>query len=205
MQRCINNVRALPMIPLMNASSVLPPFVGDEPGVRAAMSPYEADILEFVQRFGTSQERVAILRGLLSFRNELRAIGIVDGWQWMDGSFVENIEQIRRRPPADIDLVTFSRVPGNIVEKRQVVVANMDLFDRNRTKARFSCDAFFVDLDKKPELLVDDTRYWFGLFSHQRDTSLWKGMVKIPLQVDDDAASAMLDQIERELQGGLNA
>lgn len=190
----------------MNASSVLPPFIGDEPGTRAAMSPYEADIREFITRFATSLERVSILRGLLSYRRELRAIGVVDGWKWMDGSFVEDVEAIRKRAPADIDLVTFSRVPGDTVEKRRLVMANMDLFDRNRTKELYKCDAFFVDLDKRPELLVDDSRYWFGLFSHQRETALWKGMIKVPMQVqtDDDAAIALLDQFEREL-GGQNA
>jgi hypothetical protein len=193
------------MIPLMNASSVLPPFIGDEPGVRASMSPYEADIQEFVTRFATSAERVAILRGLLSYRRELRAIGVVAGWQWLDGSFVEDVESIRRRAPADIDLVTFSRVPGDAAEKRRVVMANMNLFDRNRTKELYKCDAFFVDLDKKPELLVDDSRYWFGLFSHQRETSLWKGVIKVSMQADDAAAVALLDQFERELGGGQNA
>lgn len=191
----------------MNASSVLPPFIGEEPGVRASMSPYEADIEEFVTRFATSLERVVILRGLLCFRRELRGIGVVDGWQWFDGSFVEDVEAIRRRAPADIDLVTFSRVPGDPAEKRRVVMANINLFDRNRTKDLYKCDAFFVDLDKKPELLIDDSRYWFGLFSHQRETALWKGMIKVAMQAqaNDDAAFALLDQFERELGGGQNA
>lgn len=191
------------MIPQTNASSVLPPFTGTEPGIRAAMSPYESTIQEFVTRFATSPERVAILRGLLAYRRELIALGITSGWQWIDGSFVEDVETLRGRAPADIDLVTFSRIPGNPAEKRALAMANMHLFDRNRTKADYLCDAFFVDLDKKPELLVDDSRYWFGLFSHQRDTALWKGMVKLPLQgqADDDAATALLEQYERELGG----
>jgi hypothetical protein len=195
------------MIPSMNASSVLPPFIGEEPGARASMSPYEADIREFVTRFATSLERVTILRGLLSYRRELRAVGVVDGWQWLDGSFVEDVEAIRKRAPADIDLVTFSRVPVPAAEKSRFAMANLDLFDRNRTKALYKCDAFFVDLDKRPELLVDDSRYWFGLFSHQRETALWKGMVKVSMQtqVDDDAAVALLDQFERDLGGGRNA
>jgi hypothetical protein len=94
-------------------------------------------------------------------------------------------------------------VPGDVAEKRLIFIANADLFNRNRTKELFKCDAFFVDLDKHPELLVDDTRYWFGLFSHQRETALWKGMIKISMQTqaEDDAAAALLDQIERELEG----
>jgi hypothetical protein len=53
-------------------------------------------------------------------------------------------------------------------------------------------DGSFVDLDKKSEFVVEDTRYWFGLFSHQRVTSLWKGMLKISLHSDDDKAKSLL-------------
>lgn len=77
-----------------------------------------------------------------------------------------------------------------------------------RRSAWQSCGACYpIDLDKPPELLVDDSRYWFGLFSHQRETSLWKGMIKVPMQAqaDDDSALELLDQFERELEGGQNA
>lgn len=193
------------MIPNMNASSVLPPFIGDEPGARALMSPYPVSMLDVVQRFGTSLERAAILRGLLSYRNALRRIGVVDGHQWLDGSFVEDVEVTRNRPPSDIDIVTFSRVPGDNVAKRQTTIANPNLFFPEEAKLNYKCDAYFVDLDKKAEYLVDDTRYWFGLFSHQRETALWKGMLKVEMQSDDDAALAMLDNIERDLGGVKNA
>jgi hypothetical protein len=190
------------MIPSMNASSVLPPFLGEEPGVRAQMSPYEVNMGEVIQRFAVSRERIAILRGLLSYRRDMRAIGITDGYQWLDGSFVEDVEATRNRPPADVDLVTFARVPGdNPAAKVAVAMANENLFSPISAKRIYQCDAYFVDLGKRPELLVDDTRYWFGLFSHQRETSLWKGMLKVPMQSDDDVALAMLDQLERELGG----
>jgi hypothetical protein len=193
------------MIPAINASAVLPPFVGEEPGERALMSPYDASMLEVVERFGTSPERVAILRGLLSYRHAMRAVGVMDGHQWLDGSFVEDVEAIRNRPPFDIDIVTFARVPGDNVAKRQAVIANPGLFLPGTARKDYKCDAYFVDLDKRPEFLVDDTRYWLGLFSHQRATSLWKGMLKVAMQSDDAAASAMLDQIERDFGGVQNA
>ena len=72
----------------------------------------------------------------------------------------------------------------------------MSLLDPEQAKTVFMCDAYFVDLLKPPELLVDDTRYWFGLFSHQRETALWKGMLQVPLCSDDDAAKAFLDTIK---------
>lgn len=193
------------MIPSMNASSVLPPFIGADPTNRARMSPYPVTMLDVVQRFGTSLERAAILRGLISYRNALRGIGVVDGHQWLDGSFVEDVEATRNRPPGDIDIVTFARVPGDNAVKRQVTYANPKLFFPDQAKLNYKCDAYFVDLDKKAEILVDDTRYWFGLFSHQRETALWKGMLKVEMQSDDDAATAMLDSIERDLGGVKNA
>lgn len=191
------------MIPSMNASSVLPPFLGSDATERAMMSPYEVSMEEVVQRFAMSSERIAILRGLLAFRRDLRANGVVDGYQWLDGSFVEDVEAIRKRPPADIDIVTFSRlpVPNNSVDKLAFRNAHQGLFSPRLTKNTYKCDAYFVDLEKKPELLVDDTRYWFGLFSHQRDTSLWKGMLKVLMQDNDPAAIALLDQMERNLGG----
>jgi hypothetical protein len=35
--------------------------------------------------------------------------------------------------------------------------------------------------------------FWFGLFSHQRETALWKGIVQIELDADDAAAVALLE------------
>jgi len=158
---------------------------------------------EVVQRFALSPERIAIIRGLLAYRRDLRSNGVVDGYQWLDGSFVEDVEATRKRPPADVDIVTFSRLPvaNTFIEKSAFLRAHQPLFSPRLTKINYKCDAYFVDLDKKPELLVDDTRYWFGLFSHQRDTSLWKGMLKVLMQEDDITAIALLDHMERNLGG----
>ncbi|MGE5648876.1 MAG: DUF6932 family protein [Bacillota bacterium] len=187
------------MIPPFNASMVLPPFVGDNPGVRASMAPYSASMLEFVQRFATSNERLEILKGLLSYRKALSKAGIADGFQWIDGSFVENVEESRKRPPADVDLVTFASTPYAHTDPAfgPWLTTNSALFNRKQTKAAYKCDAFFVDFKKAPRLLVDDSRYWFGLFSHQRDTALWKGMIQVPMLSDDDAAQAHLDAMTK--------
>jgi hypothetical protein len=55
------------VIPSFNPSMVLPPFVGDSPGVPAMMSPYKNTISAFVKRFATSAQRVLLLKGLLSY------------------------------------------------------------------------------------------------------------------------------------------
>ncbi|MBE2295247.1 MAG: hypothetical protein IAF00_09855 [Phycisphaerales bacterium] len=182
------------MIPAFNLSGVLPPFLGPSPTGRTEMSPYAVSMVEVVKHFATSHERIHILTGLLDFRAALRAVGIVDGFQWLDGSFVEDVEKMRNRAPADVDIVTFAHRPtASPDEWRRLVSDHLYLFDPRITKAQYHCDAYFVDLDKKPFLVVDDTRYWFGLFSHQRVTSLWKGMLSVPLQSDDDVARSLLE------------
>lgn len=52
-----------------------------------------------VKRFATSAERIEILLVLIAYRTELRSLGFLDGFQWIDGSFVEQIEITRNRPP----------------------------------------------------------------------------------------------------------
>lgn len=181
------------MIPAFNISGVLPPFLGEDPTRRVEMSPYEVSIADVVRRYATSEERVEILTGLLELRAALRAAGFSEGFQWLDGSFVEHVEETRGRAPADVDLVTFARRPEMPLDEwKRFVLSHRHLFDPGETRQRYRCDAYFVDLSKSPFLIVDDTRYWFGLFSHQRVTSLWKGMLSVPLQSDDDAARLLL-------------
>lgn len=186
------------MLPSFNSSGVLPPFIGDDPTQRAGSnaSPYLASMSEFVARFGYSPERRRILNGLLSFREELRTVGIVAGFQILDGSFLENCEQRLSRPPGDIDLVTFSHLPVPAQEAEEFFGQNIALFDQEVVKQHFLCDAYFVDLAKDSRYVVEDTMYWYGLFSHQRDTFMWKGLIKIPLLSDDNQALLILQEME---------
>lgn len=112
-------------------------------------------------------------------------IGLQEGFQWLDGSFLEDIERTGKRPPGDIDVVTFFKHPANLDPNDgawdQLVQASIDLFDPSKTKMRFNCDAYFVDLHLPAEHIVDRTRYWFGLFSHRRTTLQWKGLLEVPL------------------------
>ena len=142
-----------------------------------------------------NEERRAIIAGLLEFRRELGRCGITEGFQWIDGSFVENVENIRNRPPADVDVVTFAKRPESVAGPgtwKRFIFENLHIFDPAMTKQRFKCDAYFVDLDKDSKIIVDDTKYWFGLFSHQRNSSLWKGMLSISLDSDDMEAEKLL-------------
>jgi len=178
------------MIPAFNLSGVLPPFdavLG--PAAAGSMSPYDASMSEFAAQFATSDARVDLLQGLLEYRVRLRNEGITEGFQWIDGSFVENVEETRDRPPSDIDLVTFAYRPNDLAEQptwEGFVDAHPELFDQDESKEQFDCHAFFVDLSLSAEYAVDVGTYWFGLFSHQRETFLWKGLIRIPLDSDDE-------------------
>ena len=55
---------------------------------------------------------MAILDGFLRFRELLTQAGFVSGFQWVDGSFLENVEMLENRPPNDLDVVTFYIPPG---------------------------------------------------------------------------------------------
>lgn len=181
------------MIPAFDISGVLPPYLGPNPALSAIRSPYKSDILDLVQRFASSKERVAILHGLLDYREALATAGFVEGFQWLDGSFVEKIESTESRPPGDIDVVTFFRRP---LQHRQITdwlpfwPSIAHLFNSSLSKANYHCDAYAVDLDTPSSGIVNQTGYWFGLFSHKRVSHQWKGMIEISLsagQQDTDA------------------
>jgi hypothetical protein len=181
------------MIPPFTISGVLPPFIGSSVDP-ANVSPYLVSITELVRRFGISTARMGILRGLVNYRWALAQVGINEGFQIINGSFSENIEQIELRDPKDLDIVTFAHRPpqANLpLEWSDFVTNNQSLFIPHVAKAQHFCDAYYVDLDQSPETLVDSTGYWYGLFSHRRN-GLWKGMLRIPLQSDDASASQML-------------
>jgi len=186
------------MIPALSQSGLLPPFLPNAgPTQSAAMAPYKATVAEVVSRFANTQERETILRGLLSYRQLLRDAGITSGFQWIDGSYVEDCERRRNRAPGDVDVVTFAERPTSHLDDAAwgaFVRRNQGrLFDRASIKRQYSCDAFYEDLCLPSRVIVSRARYWFGLFSHERATFLWKGLIEIPLQADDQAALALLN------------
>ncbi|MFN7922688.1 MAG: hypothetical protein U0Q16_21465 [Bryobacteraceae bacterium] len=173
---------------------MLPPFVG-VPTNSALMSPYATTLVRVAQKFCQSDARKEIFRGLLGLRQELANIGIVDGYQWLSGSFLENIEWLEKRDPRDVDIVTVcyrpASVKGDWSAWANLFNTNIRLFDPAQTKTAFRCDARYIDLDMDGLTIVDQTRFWFGLFSHRRG-GLWKGMLRVPLQVTQDDADASL-------------
>lgn len=179
-------------IPEFDANSVLPPHLGD-PRDASQLSPYPCTTVELCQRFGTTPQRRAILRGLLAFRQRIGQLDVVDGFQWLDGSFLEDVEMLENRPPNDMDVVTFYRKSGP--EFEQNVMDHFPEFrDRHLSKANYRLDHFPVDVTADPFLTVEFARYWIGLFSHRR-SRVWKGMLSIGLNTmdEDNRALAILE------------
>jgi hypothetical protein len=177
------------MIPLWNLSGVLPPFVGS--GSAAVGSPYWATTEELALRFAQSPARRILFQGFLRYRRALVSVGIRDAFQWVNGSFVENVERMENRNPGDIDLVTFGHLPvdpRDRAARHAFAMAHPDLFEPLRSKSQYSCDAYFVDLSLPAKTLVSRSNYWLGLYSHRRTTYLWKGLVAVDLASDDSAA-----------------
>ena len=179
-------------IPLFTIDGVIPPFVGaDGPGGAPQNStPYAVTPIEVASTLGDTSRRAEIIRDWLEHRRLLRGLGVTSGFQWLDGSFVEQKE------PSDLDVVTFFRRPAGARSAPEIEAlwrANPEVFQRQPVRSKRRLDAFFIDLDAASEAIVDQSRYYFGLFSHRREDFLWKGMLRASLtDEDDDPALAVL-------------
>ena len=186
------------MIPKLSTAGVLPPFLPtSSPSDRSSVAPYIVSIANLIDRYAFNDKRKKILSGLLNYRRILKNSGIIDGFQWIDGSFTEDVETIKSREPSDIDIITFAHRPKDHVDRdawEKFVTDNPMLFNPGATKHNFLCDAYYVDLNTHPEYLVKNVSYWYGLFSHQRATFLWKGMLEISLDQSEDGYNDILSQ-----------
>jgi hypothetical protein len=186
-------------IPTWNPQGVLPPINPATPA-STDRSPYTVSLTDLVLRFATSPERQTIFTGFLVFRSALHAAGLVDGFQWVNGSFLEDIETTEKRKPADIDIVTFFHLPAGKTQK-SLVDASPRLFTPVETRQDYSVDAYFVQLNgDAPEPLVGLSAYWYSMWSHRRNGQ-WKGYLQIDLSsTEDPVAKANLDGMAN--QGG---
>jgi Family of unknown function (DUF6932) len=169
-------------IPQFNHNNVLPPHLGD-PVDHGKLSPYPCTILELCKKFSTSKERIYLLKGLLNFRQRMTELNIINGFQWIDGSFVENIEISEKRPPNDIDIITLfgglSTDDFELIEKDFPEFYNSDL-----SKEMFGLDHYPFDYCFSPEICITYTSYWIQLFTHNR-LGNWKGMLKLEINTPD--------------------
>ncbi|MBV6878633.1 hypothetical protein NG800_001970 [Epilithonimonas ginsengisoli] len=177
------------MIPNFDHNNVTPPHIGN-PTDRSQLSPYLSNSLEFVQQFATSPQRIEILEGLLKFRKKLNEVGIIEGFQWLDGSFTENIEISEERAPRDLDIVTLFN--PNILAPEQIdEIQNnfIDFSDFNTSKINYKLDHYPFNYAMNPLFTIEYTRYWIQLFSHNR-LGIWKGIIRLELntpEIDDSA------------------
>ncbi|MDD2435806.1 MAG: hypothetical protein PHO63_06125 [Bacilli bacterium] len=183
------------MIPEFNHNNVIPPHLGN-PTQPQEVSPYECSIVEFCEHFATNPERIEILKGFVNFRIQMIQNGVVKGYQWIDGSFSENIEESEGRTPNDIDVVTFSR--GLTKDLFSIFEINFPEFiSPSISKDKYKVDHYPVPYDLNPEFTVECTRYWCQLFSHNRN-GVWKGMIKLPLYStleEDEKALSYLNSL----------
>jgi uncharacterized protein DUF6932 len=75
------------------------------------MSPFPTSLTRIANKLCGSPARKEIFRGLLAYRQELGNIGMDEGFRWLSGSFMEDIESRESRNPNDIDAVTFCHKP----------------------------------------------------------------------------------------------
>ncbi|WP_054004792.1 DUF6932 family protein [Cypionkella psychrotolerans] len=188
-------------IPEFAPHGALPPYVDGNPTSRRARSPYSASIFEVVERFCTSPHRAKLLTGLNEYRKHLHQGGFISGTQWVDGSFVKNVELTLKRDPKDIDIITLFNRPI----KYQVQPTKWDsdyethlhgaYFHTKRMKPIYLCDTYGIDLDVGQMSLIRDTTYWMGLFTDIRGSFNKKGIVEIPLASDPMEFSAVAQAI----------
>lgn len=147
-------------------------------------SPYKISSEQLIAAMGTTLERIRLLRGWLNLRRELYGIGLEDGWQWINGSFVENVEASQNRSPNDIDVVTFFYIPSNRVA--ELAKQHRRLWLTQFTRVEFGVDAYYVDMENLP---FSEQRkrmeYWHTEWSHTRNAEE-KGYLSVRLSSDDD-------------------
>lgn len=167
-------------------SGIVPPIRPGQPGSHQDRSPYRAGLDEFISRFALNADRVRILQGLMRYRNDLRSAGIVDGFQWLNGSFLEHVEDTESRSPRDIDIVTFFYLPAGQTQQSFLPTV-MHLFDTTTCKNNYFVDGYPHILgEPHDEKRIRQASYWYSMWSHLRDGT-WKGFVQIDLDSRLDA------------------
>lgn len=170
---------------IFNLSGVIPP-VRDPNGVDRNRSPYVLSINDFVDLFAYTPERIVILERFLKHRIELYNIGILDGFQWLNGSFTTDIEATEQRPPNDIDVVTFFHLPVGETQSTFFPKTN-DLLNAEVAKSNYMVDIYPVVLgDKITPYFINNITYWYSMWSHRKSDNMWKGFIEVPLSPNED-------------------
>lgn len=179
--------------PNWNNQGIVPPIPADPQFATAhPRSPYVVSLMDVVQRFSDTPKRIEILHGFLRYRAALHGAGLTQGFQWLDGSFLEDKERMIKQDPKDIDVATFYHLPAGLTQahlnKSDPLTFGPDGVAR---KAHYFVDAYLISLGMSPvERLVAQSHYWYGVFSHSRRNFLWKGFLQIDLASGEDNTAA---------------
>lgn len=177
------------MIPPFDHNHVLPPHIGI-PTLPGHVSPYKCSISDFCKHFSTTSQRIELLKNYMEFRLRMVPFRIMLGFQWIDGSFSENIEVSEKRCPNDIDVVTF--IGGKTIKEQEDIIYAFPEFGKPyESKKTYKLDHYIVDYTYNPDLTVEMTRYWIQLFCHNR-SKVWKGIIQLPLPTDGNEERSML-------------
>jgi hypothetical protein len=164
-------------------------------------SPYRVGMVDFILRYSTSANRRRILEGFLNFRQALQNLDLTQGFQWVDGSFLEDVEHLEHRSPNDLDVVTFAHLPGGL-DQRSLFNQDFNLFTPHQSKSLYLVDSYFVQLNNvSAEYLVERSRYWYSMWSHRR-SGQWKGYIELDLNpINDQIALANLQRADMHEEG----
>ncbi|WP_211453497.1 DUF6932 family protein [Collimonas antrihumi] len=184
------------MIPAWTMSGILPPIRPGELGHGADRSPYPAPLCEVIEQFASSPKRIAILQGFLNYRAALHKLGLVSGFQWLDGSFMENVETQELRSPNDMDVVTYFHLPVGETQITLLTKAG-NLLSNNHVKATYSVDAYPHILGEPTSAVqIRQISYWYSMWSHRRDGT-WKGFVQVDLDPQEDVDAGQVLSVMR--------
>ena len=169
------------MIPEYNHNNVLPPFIGDVTSPYG-YSPYKCDIVEFCRHFAKSPERIAILKGFVQFRLDCLANGI-SGRQWIDGDFVENIEESESKDPDRVLVISLVKIESQ--DEAERLLKNFPEFaDPRLSVPKYKVDHYVFVINQDADTIIEQSKFWSQYFCHNR-RGVWKGMLEIPLYDND--------------------
>lgn len=165
-----------------NDQGVLSPIIEQDP-TGATRSPYKISLLDLYRNFATTSVRKDIFKGFLNYRKTLHEIGGLNGFQWINGSFLQDVEKLENRPPNDIDVVSFMDTQ-NVINSDSL----SEFISRTNVsiKSEYCVDAYYVFMSElSPENLVQVSAYWYSIWSHTRNL-IWKGFIQVPLDPEED-------------------
>jgi hypothetical protein len=174
-------------IPDFTLDLALPPHLGNATDA-GQLSPYGCTTQELCEKLGKTPERREILNGFLDFRECLVANGVTDGFHWLGGSLLEEIEVLENRPPNDIDVATFYW-PADAGQNLRLAQHFPEFMNFQLSKQKFRVDSYPVDISYSASLTIHWVKYWVLLFSHRRD-GVWKGMLHVAINTPDEDSRA---------------